>query len=266
MHVALGSSPKLFYEFPSHKHNCWEILLCSQGSGTATIDGQDYPFREGTIFCIPPGVEHCKRAEEGYADCSLFTNDFHSPDGPRVGVYQDDVDGTFRQLYNAAFRVQLRKDPNAKQIVSAIADALYQLLVGWSAAKHRRCDAAEAFDRLLIDNISNPAFDIGAAIAATGYSPSYFRKLFKAASGLSPLAYFNRLRVEYAKTLLRQGSGLRPIKEIAASAGFSDPYYFSRVFKQYTGLSPAAYLRQGFDRSLIGGKPEYRLGKDVNNP
>ena len=267
MNVALGSSPKLFYQFPSHTHSCWEILLCVSGTGVATIDGQDYPFREGTIFCIPPGIPHCKRAEGGYSDSSIFTSEFTPPDSRPIPVYQDDADGTFQQLYNAALRVRLRKDPNAAEIINAIADALYQLLVGWSATPAPRSEAAEAFEQLLMENISNHAFDLTAAIAATGYSQSYFRKLFKAATGMAPLAYFNRMRVEYAKTLLRQSDGLRPIKDIASSAGFSDPYYFSRVFKQYTGRSPAAYLRQPFDRSLIAGMPEYRMGgENVNKP
>ena len=260
MHIVLGSSPKVFFEFPLHRHDCWEILLSLTGTGTATIDGQDYPFREGTIFCIPPGVAHCKHAPDGYTDGSIFTQDFTPPDERAVPVFQDDADGTFRQLYEAAFRLHLRSAPNAARTIDAIASALYQLMLGWSSMRMSRCPAVEAFQRLLLDNLSNCAFDLTEAIASTGYCASYFRKLFKAETGFAPVVYFNRMRVEYAKTLLRQSDGQRPVKEIAAAAGFSDPYYFSRVFKSCTGMSPSGYLAEPFDRARIQGTPEYRNG------
>lgn len=258
MQVVLGSSPKIFYQFPTHQHDCWEILLCLSGTGIACIDGQDYPFQEGTIFCIPPGVPHRKQAEDGYSDSSIFVRDFTPPDSRRIPVYQDDADGTFRQLCQAAFRIHLRGGSNAAATINAIADALYQLMLGWSANRSTRSAAVEQFQQLLMDNVSNCGFDLSEAISRTGYCASYFRKLFKASTGFAPIVYFNRMRVDYAKMLLSQSDGQRPIKEIAAAAGFSDPYYFSRVFKDYTGCSPSGYLASPFDRSLIKGAPEYR--------
>jgi YesN/AraC family two-component response regulator len=37
----------------------------------------------------------------------------------------------------------------------------------------------------------------------------------------------------------------KPIKEAAAKVGFSDHYYFLKVFKRVKGLSPSAYGRSG---------------------
>ena len=101
MQVHLGSSPKVFVDFPSHQHNVWEILLCLQGTGTANIAGQEYLFREGTIFCIPPMTPHSKHSKDGYTDLSLFTADFTPPDLNRTLVFQDDADGSFRFLVSS---------------------------------------------------------------------------------------------------------------------------------------------------------------------
>lgn len=250
MRVFLGGSPKVFFEFPPHQHGYWEILLCLKGTGLATIDGQDYPFQDGTIFCIPPGVIHSKRSQDGYSDFSLFTQDFTPPDLSRVLVYQDDADQTFTNLCKIAMRIQLRADPAAERLIDSIADTLYQLLLSWNGTQ-RHSKAVDDFLRLLMDNLSNCDFDLSQAIADTGYSPSYFRKLFKSSTGLAPIVCFNRMRVEYAKTLLRQSGDQQPIRDIAEAAGFSDPYYFSRVFKEHTGMSPSAYLTLPFDRSMI---------------
>ncbi len=250
MRVILGGSPKIFYDFPAHQHGCWEILLCLTGAGTAVIDGRDYPFEEGTVFCIPPGVVHSKHAPEGYSDFSLFTTDFVPPDAARVLVYQDDADRTFTRLCRIAMRLRLREGDEAEPLIDSIADTLYQLLLRWNGTR-RHPRAVDDFLRLLMDNLSDSGFDLGRAIAGTGYSPGYFRKLFRSATGMSPGVCFTRMRMEYAKTLLRQSEGRQPVRVIAEAVGFSDPYYFSRTFKEYTGVSPRAYLTQSGDRSLV---------------
>ncbi len=244
MQVHLGASPKLFFEFPTHEHNVWEILLCLHGTGTANIAGQEYLFREGTIFCIPPMTPHSKHSKDGYTDLSLFTADFTPPDLNRTHVFQDDADGSFRSLCEAAMKINLRGTPEADTIINSIADTLYLLLLQWNGTQ-RHPEAVDKFLRLLMDNLSNCDFDLSRAISETGYSPSYFRKLFRSSTGLAPIVCFNQMRVEYAKTLLRQMGDQQSIRQIAEAAGFSDPYYFSRVFKEQTGVSPTAYVAQG---------------------
>ncbi|MGI2295138.1 helix-turn-helix domain-containing protein [Paenibacillus sp. GXUN7292] len=81
-----------------------------------------------------------------------------------------------------------------------------------------------------------------------GLTPSYFGKLFKAATGDSPITYVHRVRVEKAIELL--GIGFT-CNEIAAMVGFEDPFYFSKVFKKIVGLSPRAYLNSGYQSELL---------------
>jgi len=253
--ATLSAPSNVFRRFPTHRHECWEILLCLSGTGVAVIGEESYPFTDGTIFCIPPGIPHSKEAENGFSDGSVWLMDFLPPDNRSILIYQDDAEHTFQHLYDTALRIQLQKPANHTAIVNSIADVMYQLLVGWSSTLSPSCPPVERFQSLLLDNVRNCNFDLSLAIAQTGYSSSYFRKLFKEVTGLSPIMYFNRMRIEYAKTLLQQDSTLS-IKEIAASAGFPDPYYFSRVFKKITGFSPSDYLLSPMDHSLIKGMPE----------
>ena len=73
----------------------------------------------------------------------------------------------------------------------------------------------------------------------TGYSPSHFSLLFKEQTGESPLACLNRMKIEHACRLLTD-TDMR-VNQICHKIGFDDSYYFSRLFKQHTGLSPKQY-------------------------
>ncbi|WP_214628486.1 helix-turn-helix domain-containing protein [Paenibacillus agaridevorans] len=74
---------------------------------------------------------------------------------------------------------------------------------------------------------------------AAAVSPGYFSSLFKAHTGISPIPYLNKIRIDYAKQLLRDTSV--PVKEIAEQCGFEDSFYFSRLFHLDTGMSPRDY-------------------------
>lgn len=67
-------------------------------------------------------------------------------------------------------------------------------------------------------------------------SPVYISKTFKEKTGESPINYLINLRLEKAKNLLLTTEA--PIKVIAHSVGYSDAYYFSKLFKKYYEYSP----------------------------
>lgn len=74
-------------------------------------------------------------------------------------------------------------------------------------------------------------------------SPQYLSKLFKEETGENFIDYLTGLRIRIAKTLLEGDEGR--VKEICYSIGYSDPNYFSRIFKKIVGTTPTEY-RDGF--------------------
>ncbi|MCR5215055.1 MAG: response regulator [Eubacterium sp.] len=70
-------------------------------------------------------------------------------------------------------------------------------------------------------------------------SPYYFSKLFKQEMGENFVEYLTKYRVAQAKTFLANES--LSIKEICGMVGYSDPNYFSRIFKKYEGVTPTEY-------------------------
>lgn len=69
---------------------------------------------------------------------------------------------------------------------------------------------------------------------------SYLSREFKKYKGLTPIEYLTHLRIEKAKQLLTDSSNLM-FKDIATMVGYQNQYYFSKVFKMITGLSPTEF-------------------------
>ncbi len=69
-----------------------------------------------------------------------------------------------------------------------------------------------------------------------------FKRRFTSATGLTPIAYIQRLRVEDAKRRLEQTE--TSIDEISWQVGYEDPAFFRRIFKRRTGMAPGAYRKR----------------------
>lgn len=73
-------------------------------------------------------------------------------------------------------------------------------------------------------------------------SPSYFTRAFKEETGMSPINYLLKVRIDRAKELLAD-TGLK-ISDIALSVGFSNQQRFNEMFKKYAHLTPLQYRKK----------------------
>ena len=95
---------------------------------------------------------------------------------------------------------------------------------------------------LLIEkNYANPDFNVATLSQMLGLHFNYFSVLFKKETGITPIQAINNCRMVNAGKMLKFTD--RPIKEIAADCGFSDEFYFSRVFKKHFSQSPKVYRK-----------------------
>ena len=70
-------------------------------------------------------------------------------------------------------------------------------------------------------------------------SPSALRRAFQAAFGCPPMGYLQRLRIQKAMQLLADPA--KSVTDVAFEVGYHDSGYFSRAFKQETGVSPKQF-------------------------
>jgi transcriptional regulator GlxA family with amidase domain len=101
--------------------------------------------------------------------------------------------------------------------------------------------AVAAAQRWIAANVAvaNPAEQM---VEQSGLTARTFKRRFRAATGETPIAYVQRLRVERAKRLLEQSGD--SIEEIGWAVGYEDPASFRRLFKRLTGLTAGEYRRR----------------------
>jgi AraC family transcriptional regulator len=78
--------------------------------------------------------------------------------------------------------------------------------------------------------------------ALANVSRFHFSRLFRASTGVSPMAYLERSRIERAQSFLQEGS--MRLSDIAAATGFADQSHFIRRFRRHTGVTPGRYERE----------------------
>ena len=91
--------------------------------------------------------------------------------------------------------------------------------------------ATHLYEKLSVDEICR----------SVSYGRAYAFREFKKGTGMSIMAYFNRMKMEKAKQLLRERE--LSVSAIADTLSFDSPGYFSKAFKKYTGQTPLSYQK-----------------------
>lgn len=94
------------------------------------------------------------------------------------------------------------------------------------------------------ENFSDKTLSLEMISAEFSYNPKYISTVFKKNFHVGISQYITTLRVQQACTLMEQG--FTSVKDIAFQCGFSQPFYFSKVFKTKMGISPKEYMHSSF--------------------
>lgn len=89
---------------------------------------------------------------------------------------------------------------------------------------------------------NRPGLALGDLAGAANLSVDHFGRLFRRCTGLTPMDYLKRVRLDRGRLLLQQ-TDLR-VSEIAGEVGFPNPLHFSRVFRAATGVSPRQFRQR----------------------
>ena len=106
------------------------------------------------------------------------------------------------------------------------------------AAPERRAEVRAICDYLAAHASEQVSLDTLSEIA--GLSKYHLLRAFTKETGITPYSYLETIRIDRAKSLLRQG--ILPA-EAALASGFSDQSHFSNTFKRFIGLTPGQYRR-----------------------
>ena len=99
---------------------------------------------------------------------------------------------------------------------------------------------ASAMVHYLQDNYYRHDLSIAAAARENGYSPNYIQQVFRAETGLTPVAYLLKIRMEAAARFLGEKRYL--VKEIAMLCGISNAHLFAGIFRKYYHCTPTEFM------------------------
>ena len=167
------------------------------------------------------------------------SGDYRLAQGPRRVTRVEDT-AYLQDRFRRAAAVYQSYHPLREALVDTIAREIVLILMAYwgdeierAAQPSRRMEAILAYIRA---NLSKPLTRQSLA-EAFNLSAGYINQLFKVELGMPPSAVINRERVFRAYQLIHQ-EGL-PVAEAALAVGYQDPFYFSRVFKQFYAVPPS---------------------------
>ena len=126
------------------------------------------------------------------------------------------------------------------EILSIITERMSGKIFSFHGVRH--FTALRKAERFIWENYTKK-ISLREIAEVSGLSAPYFSTIFKEEMGENLSNYLNRLRVEKAAVMLVTTN--LPINEIAVTCGFEDQSWFSKIFKNNTGLTPVKYREQG---------------------
>lgn len=246
--VFVGEHPKTF-DVRWHTHETWELIYCTSGQGAFRFDdGRVIPYHAGDMVAIPPKDLHANSSEVGFTNIHLNLTEPTFANHAAFKI-QDENSSLLRAFGEA--KVYYNSDYSKKELVLT---ALGELICSYVTAFRSNVEFPEMVERIrfaILQNYTNPDFELDEYIRTLPFHYDYLRKLFKKELGISPLEYITSLRMKNAERLLSAVlTGGYAIAEIARMCGYDNPLYFSRVFRKYYGCSPTQFLRRQREHQL----------------
>lgn len=225
-----------------YKKRCrqaWAAVVKYEGKTVYTVDGKDFLSDLNHMVILPKGcVYEWQCTEAGHYSIIEFECDlsYHEPLTFNV-KNSEQILKMFKEL---ECKWNFKK---AMMDIEIIRDT-YSIIIALLQSDNEKYIPSDKYQKLLpaIEYVSqnynmNITNDTLASLA--GVSTVYFRKLFAAVMGVSPIAYAHRLRIEKAKEMLKSDYGT--LTDLAQTLGYSSLYDFSRDFKKHTGVPPSKY-------------------------
>lgn len=217
------------------ERHCWGLAFTDQGQITYCHRGKEFVLDNKHAVILPKDQLYTikKQAEGDFHVINFACNDIFADTITVMPI--ENVDVILKDFLH--LRKLFLNYGNKLLIMSLTYGIFYQLSEAYTGDSKMLSPAVEYLKMHYSTDISN------SVLASKCYiSEEYFRKLFKKAYGVSPKQYVIDMRINMAKQLLSEGC--LKINEIAKQCGFSNPYHFSRLFKEKTSETPSAFMKR----------------------
>lgn len=267
MHTDEGKTPSHPHDLTEveHSHDFCELVIVTGGSAMHWLGGTEFPVTAGDVFLLQGRQRHYFHDRQ---DLELI-NIMYDPE--KIALPENELrrmpgycalfllEPTYRRQHRFASRLHLKRVPlaqvehmaeemgkecdmQASGYEVALRAKLLELMVFLSRA-YTVADATEARALLRVgsvigalENDFSKAWRLDDLLGIAHMSRSNLMRVFRKATGQSPIEYLVRLRIQRAMELLRNTD--LSITEIAMAVGFGDSNYFTRQFRRVLGEPP----------------------------
>ena len=237
MNVRISKTPDGLTRYPMHSHKSFEIMTYLDGEGFLNTDSGNIPFKAGTVLIVPAGISHGSISEQGFCNVSV-EGDFESFFVfDEVKVLYDNEAGECAQLVRLIYENRL----DGGAYLESLCQAYLHFLVRNITVESNMHATVDRLTREISHRAFDPHIDLSALLAESGYSEDHIRLRFRQITGKTPTDYLTELRIAHARFLIDVYKDTLTLSEIAYRCGYLDYVYFSKRFKQVTGLSPREY-------------------------
>ena len=253
------------FSYPTETHQFYEIAYVDAGCIACAVEEQTIHLQQGDLFLIKPNTAHSYCTLQAQS-ASIFIICFRSKSEYLSILEQPvqlDKDGKHmvaeilresKKAFVFPFDKKLKPLPEpvfgAQQLVENSIEKLLIYLIrerisengdivfvmNSEELEHSLCGdvtkllKGHIYDKITLEEISRQTF----------YSKTFLNGIFKKNTGMTIMKYYNMLKVQEAKKLLRRNI---PVAAIANQLNFESATHFTKVFKKYTQLTPTAYKK-----------------------
>lgn len=255
------------YEFPGEAHMFWEMVYIDSGDAIITSENNEFILTRGEVYFHPPGEWHKIKATStapsvvivGF-ECKSEAMHFFKDKVLRVGQHQKELISKIISEYTNCFETPLdrvfcyklkrRTDAvfGSQQLLKNYLSELLILFMRTPISDKQYPQISknnyDAHLNIIVNYMYshiNKNITVAELENFSSLSKSSINKLFAETFSVSPIRYFHTIKIERAKQLLRENN--YNVSQISDMLGYSAIHYFSRRFKQITGMSPIEYSR-----------------------
>ncbi|SFH51051.1 helix-turn-helix domain-containing protein [Pisciglobus halotolerans] len=267
-------NPEVLYVFDAHSigpeagknhaHDFFELSIILDGTTDYVIENQVYHLEKQSILLLNPGVHHYEytTAPSKNTQIHIGLRNFHFERFPKdvlplesTIIHLQQYETDFFAVCNEMVRERYEARPGYELLLKAMVLKLLVYLLRDEAAvplqnsqlllstedQEKQQLVAEA--KFYIETRYMEDVSLNQMAQDLYTSPATLSRLFKDQLGDTPINYLIRFRLDKAKQMIENDRNIS-MKEVSQLIGYEDPFYFSKLFKKYFGLSPSLFAKQ----------------------
>ncbi|MDR0941877.1 MAG: AraC family transcriptional regulator [Bacteroidales bacterium] len=250
-------------EYP-HRHDFFEILFLSQGSGKHIIDSNVYEVKPPCVFFLSPGQAHkieLSEDIEGYiftftADFYLYNHNNHNrllefpffftvkQNNPPLQLVEKEDTLFLTTMFVTAIQELHKDNHHSPEMLRSLLDVILQYcnaryeVTDTMLAKGKGHILVKRFFQLLEENYQSNTL-VNDYASQLNITPNHLTQTIKELTGKTASNIIQEKQLLEIKRLLTHTN--LTVTEISALLNFSDQSYFTKFFKKMTGETPLAF-------------------------